>query len=64
MLEMKIVMVLVARKFDICGAFEERDRLVGRGKGLDTAYGDRAYQILVASAKPKHGMPMTVKKVV
>ncbi|KAH0538531.1 hypothetical protein FGG08_004864 [Glutinoglossum americanum] len=62
MLEMRIIIVLAARKFDIVGAYDERGRLVGRGKAPDTVYGDRAYQMLIATAKPRDGMPVFVKR--
>jgi cytochrome P450 len=62
MSEMKIIMVLVARKFDVVSGYGERDRFA-KSKGPDTAYGDRAYQIPVVTAKPSDGMPVFVKKV-
>ncbi|KAH0563425.1 hypothetical protein GP486_002000 [Trichoglossum hirsutum] len=61
-LEMKITMVLAARKFDVVPAYNEMDRLVKRGKGPNTVYGERAYQMLIASAKPRDGMPVIIRE--
>jgi cytochrome P450 len=89
MLEMKIILALTVRSFDISAAYEDWDRLKGRKMPGDTlggtrgflggclyalnssdwfAYvhanvpiGYRAYQVLIASAKPAESMPARVK---
>ncbi|KAI9796167.1 MAG: hypothetical protein M1835_004573 [Candelina submexicana] len=65
MLEMKIIMVLTLRKFEVTAAYDEYDRMKGRKKGgaVREAFGERAYQTLVASAKPSDGMPARVRKI-
>ncbi|KAI9818467.1 MAG: hypothetical protein M1827_000526 [Pycnora praestabilis] len=66
LLEMKIIMVLTLRRFEAWSVFEEFDRKTGRkareqGGPVKEAWGERAYQTFVATAKPSEGMPMRVK---
>ncbi|KAL8647513.1 MAG: hypothetical protein Q9210_005515 [Variospora velana] len=61
-IELKIFMVLTLRSFDIRAAYEERDRLTGKDNSALTVDGDRAYQILVVTAKPVGGYPAKVTK--
>lgn len=61
-IELKIFMVLTLRDFDIRAAYEELDRLQGRDTSALTVNGDRAYQILIATAKPVDGFPAKVTK--
>ncbi|KAL2060699.1 hypothetical protein VTL71DRAFT_9340 [Oculimacula yallundae] len=67
MLEMKIVLALTLRDFDISTQYEEWDRSMGRaspGETLDGRrgmFGDRAYQVMKATAKPSDGLPVRVK---
>lgn len=61
-IELKIFMVLTLREFDIRPAYEERDQLDGTNRSALTVNGDRAYQILVATAKPALGYPAKVSR--
>ncbi|KAI4125791.1 MAG: hypothetical protein LQ338_004071 [Usnochroma carphineum] len=61
-IELKIFMVLTLRDFDIQAAYEERDMLDGKDNSALTVDGDRAYQILIATAKPVGGFPAKVTK--
>jgi cytochrome P450 len=59
MLEMKIIMALTVREFEIIPGYEEYDRQSGiKGK---TVFGERAYQSVRASAKPAQAMPVRVR---
>ena len=66
MLELRIVLALVLRKFAFEEAYEELDRRLRRTAVKPTEQhekiGGRAYQILHTTAKPKDGLPMWVKK--
>lgn len=44
MIEMKVIMVLTARRFDIGLAYEDLDPAKGT-RGIKTVYGERGYQI-------------------
>ncbi|PMD48855.1 cytochrome P450 [Hyaloscypha variabilis F] len=63
MLEMKIVLALTLRDFDFKEDYETWDRNLGRkspGSQLDGRrgmFGQRAYQQLIATAKPADGLP-------
>ena len=59
MLELKIVLIMTAREFDIKTVYEEWDTLHPR-KGPKHVSGDRAYQILNGSAHPCDGLPCRV----
>ncbi|PVH73910.1 cytochrome P450 monooxygenase-like protein [Cadophora sp. DSE1049] len=67
-LEMKIIMVMTLREFDIGSAYEEWDRMMGREKpgemldGKRGMFGTRAYQQMKATAKPSDDMPVKVKR--
>ncbi|KAI9721481.1 MAG: hypothetical protein M1812_002243 [Candelaria pacifica] len=65
LLEMKIIMMLTLRKFTITAAYDEYDRMKGRKKEgtVREAFGERAYQTLIASANPSDGMPARVRKI-
>ena len=57
-IELKIFMVLTLRDFDIRPAYEEQDKLDGKDRSAHTVGGgDRAYQVLIATAKPALGYP-------
>ncbi|KAL9587837.1 MAG: hypothetical protein Q9203_003350 [Teloschistes exilis] len=56
-IELKIFMVLTLRDFDIRAAYEEQDKFDGQDRSAQALEGDRAYQILVATAKPALGYP-------
>lgn len=68
LMEIKVFLALTIREFDFKDEYEENDRRLGREKPGDTLdgkrgmFGYRAYSVLVASAKPVDGMPMSVKK--
>ncbi|KAH7127134.1 putative P450 monooxygenase [Dendryphion nanum] len=72
-IELKIILAMTIREFDIRGAYEELGALNEDGslwandasfkKGPQTIFGDEpAYQILLAAAKPREGMPARVKR--
>ncbi|KAL3419819.1 P450 monooxygenase [Phlyctema vagabunda] len=68
LLEMKIILAMTLRDFDIKAEYEEWDRMHGRDKPGDVlegrrgVLGERAYQVLVASAKPADGMPVRIQR--
>lgn len=66
MLEMKIMMLLMLRSFDIKVAYTEldaRDAKAGLKIGSRTTPdGERAYQVRILTAKPVDGMPVRVKR--
>ncbi|QSZ30934.1 hypothetical protein DSL72_000493 [Monilinia vaccinii-corymbosi] len=68
LLEMKIIMAMSLREFDITSDYETWDRKQGRREpgdvlnGTRGMFGDRAYQELIASAKPSDGMPVRIKR--
>lgn len=66
LLETKIIMVFTLQTFDIEAAYED-PKLLKNGtnwpnddEGVQKAFGDEAYQVLVATAKPREGMPARV----
>ena len=59
MLESKLILAMTVRTFDVVADYETWDRLHPR-KGIKTVKGERAYQILVGSAKPSDGLPCRV----
>ena len=59
MLEMKIIMVMTARRFDIRLAYEELDRTKG-STPIKTVYGERGYQI--QRAQPSNDLPCRAAK--
>ena len=63
--EMKIIMLLTVRDFNFTCA-NLRPNKVQRvpWTDMDLTFGDRAFQEFVFEAKPRDGMPMTVKKAV
>jgi len=54
MLEMKIIMVMTLRKFQIKPVYEELDRQKSSGR-VRTVYGERGYQI--QRAQPSDDLP-------
>ncbi|TGO29044.1 hypothetical protein BPAE_0019g00140 [Botrytis paeoniae] len=68
LLEMKIVMAMTLREFNINSDYETWDRKLGRKEpggilnGTRGMFGDRAYQELIASAKPSDGMPARIER--
>ena len=73
MLESRIVLALVARRFDFCPAFDALEDLARDGskyaenpkwrRGKQDLDGEVAYPVLIGSAKPREGMPMWVRQV-
>lgn len=65
MLETKIIMVLLFRSMKVELAYDEFDDLQkgkGRKEGVKTTpEGERAYQVLIATAKPCDGMPVRMQ---
>ncbi|KAL8895899.1 MAG: hypothetical protein Q9207_007961 [Kuettlingeria erythrocarpa] len=61
-IELKIFMVLTLRNFDIRAAYEEQDLKKGKDNSAHTLNGDRAYQVLIATAKPAGGFPAKVTR--
>ena len=59
-LEMKAVLALTAREFEIEAAYDEIDRKTNK-TGLKTVNGERAYQIIYGAAHPVGGLPCRVK---
>nr|POE49476.1 putative sterigmatocystin biosynthesis p450 monooxygenase [Quercus suber] len=66
-LETKIIIAMTVRRFVFTPAFGELDSLKGDGtgypsdsQGLQTQFGEEAYQIQLGTAKPREGMPMRV----
>jgi hypothetical protein len=70
--ELKVVLALTVREFDISAAYDELDSLRNDGSmwaawkgstsGPQTYYGDEMYQVLMGSAKPREGMPARIKR--
>ena len=59
MLELRLVLALTVREFDIKGAYEEWDR-VKPNKGIKIVKGERAYQIEKVGAHPADRFPCRV----
>lgn len=66
MIETKIIMALMLRSFDTTVAYDELDARDAKDglpmRTRTTPDGERAYQVLKASAKPVDGMPARVTK--
>ncbi|CAG8974222.1 hypothetical protein HYALB_00007385 [Hymenoscyphus albidus] len=66
MMEMKVVLVMVVRGLGVRSVYEEFDGM-GAGKGMDgregvkMVQGERSYQVLRGSARPRDGMPCLVE---
>ncbi|CAO1603760.1 hypothetical protein XANCAGTX0491_007338 [Xanthoria calcicola] len=58
-LELKLVLAITLRRFNVDSAYDEYDRIRGR-KSPKTVDGDRAYQILAGAAHPNDGFPCKV----
>lgn len=58
MLEMKLVLVMVMRAFEICPAYDELDRETGHGKKR-AVEGERAYQVQLS--QPEGDLPCRIK---
>lgn len=63
MIETKIIMALMLRDFRIDVAYDEIDAKSGAHMGVRrTPDGERAYQVLIGTAKPVDGMPCRIIK--
>ncbi|KAF2795515.1 cytochrome P450 [Melanomma pulvis-pyrius CBS 109.77] len=72
LVEMKILLALTIREFNIRSAYNELDTLSKDGslwaaekgwkRGPQECFGEEAYQILLAAAKPREGMPARVTR--
>ena len=68
MIELKIVMALTLRIFEVRSVYDELDGLSSSHepssgkKKINHAGEERAYQVLVGTAKPVDGMPARVKR--
>ena len=61
MIEMKVIMVLTARRFDVGLAYVELDRAKGT-RGIKAVYGERGYQI--QRAQPSDNLPCRVAEII
>jgi len=61
MQDIKTVLAMTLREFDVCNAYAEWDELHPR-KGLKTAWGERAYHVFRAAAHPADGFPCRVTR--
>ena len=59
MLEIRLVMVMTMREFDIKASYDEWDCVRGK-KGVRTVNGERAYQVLDGTTRPADGFPCRV----
>ncbi len=59
-LELKLVLAITLRRFNVDSAYDEYDRIRGRKSPKKTVDGDRAYQILAGAAHPNDGFPCKV----
>lgn len=59
MLELRLILVMTARGFEVQSVYDEWDRL-NPTNGTKTMNGDRAYQILSGAAHPSDGLPCRV----
>lgn len=70
LLETKIILALTLRKFAFQAAYDRLEdvkddgsvfaRNASYGKGRQEAFGEEACQVLIATAKPREGMPMVI----
>lgn len=59
-MDLRTVLAMTVREFDICAAYQEWDRLHPSGKAVKTVRGERAYQIEKGGAHPADGFPCRV----
>jgi len=72
MIEMKVMLAMTLREFDIRSAYDELNTLMNDGtmwakdssyrKGPQEVFGERMHQILLGAAKPSEGMPARIKR--
>ena len=63
LIEVKMILALTVRDLNVCGAYDEWDRLKGTGKPAAENHvnGERAYQTELESAHPSDGFPCRVQ---
>lgn len=68
LIETKVILAMIIRKFDFMAAYDELEKLKGDGsgypnatEGIQTQFGERAYQVQLGTAKPCEGMPCRLK---
>ncbi|KAK5108862.1 hypothetical protein LTR62_007752 [Meristemomyces frigidus] len=66
-IETKVILAMTVRTFDFYSAYDEVVELKGDGSGyfsetdgVQTQFGDEAYQIQLGTAKPREGMPCRI----
>jgi cytochrome P450 len=60
-MEIKMILAMTVREFDVCGVYAEWDQVNRRGqKNVKSVEGERAYQIQLGSAHPSDGFPCRV----
>lgn len=59
--ELKLVLVMTIREFEVIDAYDEWDKSTGSKRGVKTVNGERAYQIQLGSARPSDGFPAKVR---
>ena len=59
--ELKLVLVMTVREFEVLDAYKEWDSSSGKRQGTKMVNGERAYQIQLGSARPSDGFPARVK---
>lgn len=63
--DMKVALLLTVRDFDFaCAALKPSKTQLVPWTDLDLTFGDRAFQEFILEARPRDGMPMTVKKAI
>jgi hypothetical protein len=67
-IETKIILLMTLRSWDFIPAYHELKALKGDGtgypsdeSGVQTQFGEEAYQIQLGTAKPREGMPCRLK---
>lgn len=66
-IEIKVIMALTLRSFDVYSVYEELNESPKTGNSSEltssnSVEGDMAYQVLLGTAKPVKGMPARVKR--
>ncbi|CAK4031373.1 sterigmatocystin biosynthesis P450 monooxygenase stcS [Lecanosticta acicola] len=69
LMETKVILAMILRRFDFVAAYEEVGELAGDGsgypslrKGVLRQFGERAYQVQRGTAKPSEGMPCRLRE--
>jgi hypothetical protein len=72
LIELKVILAMTIREFDIRSTYDELEAVSNDGSlwakekstkgGVQEAFGDPAYQILLAAGKPREGMPARVTR--